>query len=311
MLIVLGACAGLYILLQGMRIMKEGLENLSREKMRRSLTALTATPVRGALTGTLLAMLTQSSTAVSVLSVGFVNAGLMGLEQAVAVLLGANVGTCVTVQLISLDLFRLAAPAVVLGLVLWSLKRREPAGQLGRALFGFGLVFTGLWLMAGALAPLRHAPWFSHTIIYLQHNHLPAVLAGVLTAALLHSSAAATGIVMLLSSQGLITLPAAVAMVLGNNIGTCVTAVLAALGGPRAGKQTAAAHVLLNLLGAAIFLPLIKPFALLVGLTAADLPRQIANAHTIFNIVSSLVVLPVVPQFTALVRFLVPSNQRR
>jgi len=309
LLTVFGACAGLYILLQGMRVMKEGLENLSREKIRRSLATLTATPVRGALTGTLLAMLTQSSTAVSVLSVGFVNAGLMGLEQAVAVLLGANVGTCVTVQLISLDLFRLAVPAAVLGLVLWALNKRGPAGQLGHALFGFGLVFTGLWLMADALAPLQHTPWFNLTIMYLQHNHLLAVLAGVLTAALLHSSAAATGIVMLLSNQGLITLPAAVAIVLGNNIGTCVTAVLASIGGPRAGKQTAAAHVLLNLLGAAIFLPLIKPFALLLGLTAGDLPRQIANAHTIFNIVSSLAVLPVVLQFTALVRLLVPDRR--
>lgn len=309
MLTVLGACAGLYILLQGMRIMQEGLENLSRKKMRRSLAALTATPARGALTGTFLSMLTQSSTAISVLAVGFVNAGLMGLEQAVAVLLGANVGTCVTVQLISLDLYRLAIPTAVLGLALWTLQRRAPAGQLGRALFGFGMVFTGLWLMAGALAPLQHTPWFNLAIMYLQHNYLLAVLAGVLAAALLHSSAAATGIVMILSNQDLIALPAALAMVLGNNIGTCITAVLASIGGPRAGKQTAVAHILLNLLGAAIFLPLIKPFALLVELTAGDLPHQIANAHTIFNILSSLAVLPVVLQFTALVRFLVPDRR--
>lgn len=308
MLIALGACVGLYFLLQGMRIMKEGLENLSREKMRRSLAVLTATPVRGALTGTLLTTLTQSSTAISVLSLGFVNAGLMGLEQAVAILLGANVGTCVTVQLISLDLFRLAIPAAMLGLVLWALKGRSPVGQLGRALFGFGLVFTGLWLMAKSLAPLQHASWFTVTIMYLQHNHLLSVLAGVLASALLHSSAAATGIVMLLSNQNLIELPTAVAMVLGNNIGTCITAVLASISGPRAGKQVAAAHVLLNIFGAIIFLPLIKPFALLVGLTAGDLPRQVANAHTIFNVASSLLVLPVVRPFTALIRLLVPDR---
>lgn len=309
MFTVLGVCAGLFLLLRGMQIMKRGLENLSRDRMKRSLAALTATPLVGALTGTVLTMLAQSSTAISVLSVGFVNAGLMNLEQAVAILLGANVGTCVTVQLISFDLFRLALPAALAGLVLWAVKGRGPAGQLGRALFGFGAVFAGLWLMSQSLAPLREAAWFTGTIVALQQNHLLSVLSGVLASALLHSSAAATGIVMLLSGQQLIELPTAVAMVLGNNIGTCITAVLASLSGPRAGKQVAAAHVLLNVLGAALFLPLLHPFTALVSLTAGDLPRQVANAHTIFNVLSSLVVLPLVYPFTALVRLLVPDRR--
>lgn len=310
MLTALGVCAGLLLLLRGMEIMKNGLENLSRDKMKRSLAALTATPLLGALAGTVLAMLAQSSTAISVLSVGFVNAGLMGLEQAVAILLGANVGTCVTVQLISFDLFRLALPAALTGLGLWALKGRSPLGQLGRALFGFGMVFAGLQLMTTSLAPLREAPWFTGTLMALQQNHLLSVLAGVLASALLHSSAAATGIVMLLTNQHLIELPTAMAIVLGNNIGTCVTAVLASLSGPRAGKQVAAAHVLLNVLGAVLFLPLLQPFSMLMSLTAPDLPRQVANAHTIFNVISSLAVLPLVYPFTALVRLVVPDRRR-
>ena len=308
MLIISGVCIGLVLLLWGMQVMKQGLENLSRRKMKRALASLTATPVLAAITGTLLTMLVQSSTAISVLSVGFVNAGLMRLEQAVGILLGANVGTCVTVQLISFDLFRLALPASIAGLALWVFRPRRPLGQLGRALLGFGMIFAGLQLLASSLAPLREASWFMGALLSLQHNPLLAVLAGVLASALLHSSAAATGIVMLLSSQHMVELPTAVAMVLGNNIGTCITAVLASLGGPRAGKQVAAAHVLLNVLGALLFLPLLTPFAALVAAAADSMPRQVANAHTAFNVISSLIVLPAIRPFTALVRLLVPDR---
>ena len=307
MLIISGVCIGLVLLLWGMQVMKQGLENLSRRKMKRALASLTATPVLAAITGTLLTMLVQSSTAISVLSVGFVNAGLMRLEQAVGILLGANVGTCVTVQLISFDLFRLALPASIAGLALWVFRPRHPLGQLGRALLGFGMIFAGLQLLASSLAPLREASWFMGALLSLQHNPLLAVLAGVLASALLHSSAA-TGIVMLLSSQHMVELPTAVAMVLGNNIGTCITAVLASLGGPRAGKQVAAAHVLLNVLGALLFLPLLTPFAALVAAAADSMPRQVANAHTAFNVISSLIVLPAIRPFTALVRLLVPDR---
>ncbi len=304
-----GALAGLYMLLRGMQVMKLGLENLSREKMRRALATLTTTPLAAALTGMVLTTLAQSSTAVSVLTVGFVNAGLMNLVQAVGILLGANVGTCVTVQLISFDLFRLALPALLAGGLLWLRCRHRPPGQLGRALFGFGLVFAGLRLMSTALAPLQETPWFTGTLLSLQSSPALSVLAGTLASALLHSSAAATGIVMLLSNQQLITLPTAVALVLGNNIGTCFTAVLASLSGPRAGKQVAAAHALLNILGALLFLPLLQPFSLLVGLTADTLPRQVANAHTLFNVLSSLVALPLIYPFTALVRLVVPDRR--
>lgn len=306
---ILGTLVGLWLLLWGMQVMKRGLENLSREKMRRVLGTLTATPVRAALAGMFLTMLAQSSTAISVLAIGFVNAGLLDLVQAVGILLGANIGTCVTVQLISFQLHQLALPLGLAGALLWRLGQNSPLEQTGRALLGFGAVFTGLWLMSWALAPLQHAPWFTTMLFSLQQSPGLAVLAGTLASALLHSSAAATGIVMLLSGQNLVPLPTAIALVLGNNIGTCFTGVLASLNGSRAGKQVAVAHLLLNICGALLFLPLVEPMALLVAATAADLPRQIANAHTLFNIISSLLVLPVIRPFTALVRFIVPGHR--
>ncbi|WP_027366032.1 Na/Pi cotransporter family protein [Desulfotruncus alcoholivorax] len=307
MLIIAGALTGLYLLLRGMQIMKSGLEKMSREKMRRVLSNLTSTPAAASITGTILTMLAQSSTAISVLTIGFINAGLLSLDQAVGIILGANVGTCVTVQVISFDLFKLALPAVAVGATLRVIGQNRTAGQLGQSLFGFGLVFCGLWLMATALAPLKEAPWLREILLTLHGSPLRAVLAGTLVTALLHSSAAATGIVMLLSEQQLVSLPTALALVLGNNVGTCVTAVLASLGGSRAGKQVAAAHVLLNLLGAILFLPFIQPLSTLVAFTADNLPRQVANAHTFFNITSSLAVLPVVHFFTRLVKLFVPD----
>ncbi|SFG27405.1 phosphate:Na+ symporter [Desulfotomaculum arcticum] len=308
MLVITGTLAGLYLLLQGMQIMRSGLENLSREKMKRALSTLTATSVAAAITGTLLTMLAQSSTAVSVLTIGFINAGLLNLAQAVGIILGANVGTCITVQLISFDLFKLALPAVAVGAVLCVLGGHRPTGQLGRSLFGFGLVFGSLWLIATALAPLREASWLNEILSTLHGSPLRAVLAGTLVTALLHSSAAATGIVMLLSEQQLVSLPIALALVLGNNIGTCITAILASFGGSRVGKQVAAAHVLLNVLGVILFLPFIQPLAILVGHSADNLPRQVANAHTLFNIISSLVVLPLARPFTRLVKLIVPDR---
>lgn len=309
MLIVAGALAGLYLLLRGMQIMKSGLENLSRDKMRRALATLTATPAAATITGTILTMLAQSSTAISVLTIGFINAGLLNLTQAVGIILGANMGTCVTVQLISFDLFMLALPAAAMGATLWAIGRNRTTGQLGRSLLGFGLVFGSLWLIAAALAPLREAPWLHEILTSLHGSPLRAILAGALVTALLHSSAAATGIVMLLSEQQLVSLPTALVLILGNNVGTCVTAVLASFGGSRAGKQVAAAHVLLNVLGVILFLPLIQPLAILVGYSSDSLPRQIANAHTFFNIISSLAVLPVVQSFTGMVKLFVPDQR--
>jgi phosphate:Na+ symporter len=254
-------------------------------------------------------MLVQSSTAVTVLTVGFVNARLLGLAQAVGIVLGSNVGACITVQMFAFNFTGLALPLTVLGGMLWTLGRHGPLANPGRALFGFGCAFLGLQLMSASFAPLQQSPFFIQLIATLGDSPILALLAGVGASALLHSSSASTGMVMLLYSQGLMSLPTAIAVVLGNNIGTCITAVLASLWGPAAGRRVALAHVLLNVAGTVIFLPLLPLFSSLVAATAESMSRQVANAHTIYNLISSMAILPFIHPFTRLVELAVPDRR--
>ncbi|MTI85261.1 MAG: Na/Pi cotransporter family protein [Firmicutes bacterium] len=310
MLPILGI-AGLWMLLFGMNLMKTGLENTAQAKLRIALKRLAGSPLKAGISGLVATMLVQSSTAVSVLSVGFVNAGIMNLRQAIGILLGANVGTCITVQIISFNFTAIAALTGLIGLLLWLRGKNSSLYNLGRALSGFGLIFCGLKLLSVSFTPLQNASWFLDYLYSLSSNPILAVAAGTLGSALLHSSAAATGIVMLLSGQGMLPLPAAVALVLGNNIGTCITAVVASLAGSTAGKRVALAHVFLNIAGAALFLPLLGAFTSLVALTADSLSRQVANAHTLFNIISSVIAFPFIYPLGKLMELLVRDTGRK
>lgn len=289
--------------------MRHGLERAAHSRMRRALAVLTANPVTALLTGTAVTAVVQSSTAITVLSIGFVNAGILGLVQAIGIILGANIGTCVTAQMLSFNLIALAVPAMVLGLAcLVPGKKRAALQYAGQSLLGFGLIFLGLEIISGSFAPLRHSAWFSGLLASLGGRPLLAALAGTVFTGLIHSSATTTGVVMALSRQGLLDLPSAIALVLGGNIGTCITSVLASIGGTATGKRVALAHVLLNLGGVMAFLPMLQPFSVLVQLTDPSLPRQIANAQTIFNVVSSLAVLPFIRGFARLLTVLVKER---
>jgi len=307
-LLILGI-AGLWMLLFGMNLMKEGLENAARDKLQRALEKLAGTPLKAVITGLATTMLVQSSTAVSVMSVGFVNAGVMNLTQAISILLGANIGTCATVQIIAFDLTRFAVLTGMIGFFLWVCSKKTSLKNLGRGLTGFGIIFTGLKIMSLSLAPLQNAKWFLDFLYSLSGNPVLAVAAGTIASALLHSSAAATGIVMLLSGQELLPLSSAIAIVMGNNIGTCITAVLASLSGSAAGKRVALAHVVLNVAGVAIFLPLLPAFTSLVAFSADSLSRQVANAHTLFNVISSVLAFPLIRPFAGLMELLVPPKR--
>lgn len=298
---------GLTLLLTGLKLMRNGLERAAYSKMRRALTALTGSPLAAMLTGTVATALVQSSTAITVLAIGLVNAGIMGLVQAVGVILGANIGTCVTSQMLSFNLATLAVPALAAGVMFLALgKKTAPLRFAGQSLFGFGFIFWGLDLVSDSFTPLRHSEWFIGILASLGGSPLLAVLAGAVFTGLIHSSATTTGVVMSLSHQGLLDLPSAIAVILGGNIGTCITAILASLGGTPTGRRVALAHVLLNLGGVLLFLPVIHPFALFMQLTDPSIPRQIANAQTVFNVVSSLAVLPFMHVFTRLLIFLIP-----
>lgn len=297
---------GLAFLLIGLRIMRRGLERAAHSRMRRALAALAGSPLTALLTGTVVTALVQSSTAITVLAIGFVNAGMLGLVQAIGIILGANIGTCVTAQMLSFNLTALAAPALAAGLACLALgKKRTALKYAGQSLTGFGMIFLGLEIISGSFAPLRHSAWFAGLLSSLGGRPLLAALAGTVFTGLIHSSATTTAVVMALSRQGLLDLPSAIALVLGGNVGTCITAVLASIGGTATGKRVALAHVLLNLGGVMAFLPLLQPFSVLVQLTDPSPPRQIANAQTLFNVAGSLAVLPFIHGFARLLTVLV------
>ena len=309
MLFLLKFSAGVALLLFGMRFMRDGLENAARKRMRQTLKTLTWNPFTGFLTGTVITALVQSSTAVMVLTIGFVNAGVISFYQAVGIVLGTNVGTCITAQIISFKLEDAALPAIGLGALLMVLPAQKGLRYLGQSIVGFGIIFLGIGVISDALEPLKHSQAFASFLGRISSNAFLGVLTGTFFTALIHSSSTTTGVVIALSRQGLIDLPTAVAIILGSNIGTCITGVIAAVGTPAGAKQVAAAHVLLNLIGVMLIIPFIYPFAGFVESTAQTLPRQIANAHTIFNIFSSVAVLPFSSQFAALVQKIIPNDK--
>ncbi len=307
MFLLLKFSAGVALLLFGMRFMKAGLENAARKRMKQALATLTKNPFIGFLTGTGITALVQSSTAVTVITIGFVNAGVINFYQAVGIVLGTNVGTCITAQMISFNLEEIALPAIGLGALMMVLGRRKGLRCLGQSVVGFGIVFLGIGTMSDSLEPLRHSQVFISLLGRVSSNAFLGVLAGTVFTAMIHSSATTTGVVIALSYQGLIDLPTSIAIILGSNVGTCITGIVAAIGTPAAARQVAAAHVLLNVVGVTAVMPFILPFAHLIETTATTLPRQIANAHTLFNVFSSLAVLPFARQFAALVRRIIPD----
>lgn len=301
--------AGLALLLSGLRIMRGGLERAAHSRMRHILSSITGSPASALLTGAAITALVQSSTAVTVLTIGFVNARLMNLVQAIGIILGANIGTCVTAQMMSFNLVVLALPALTAGLAcLITGLFYASLRTAGQSLLGFGMIFLGLDVISASFAPMQELEKFTILLSSLGGEPLLAVLVGMVFTGLIHSSATTTGVVIALSKDGLLDLSSAIALVLGGNVGTCVTAILASIGGTATGKRVALAHVLLNFAGVLLFLPLLQPFAALVQLTDPSLPRQIANAQTIFNVISSLAVLPFIYGFARLLTVIISDK---
>ncbi len=307
MSVFFGFALGLGLLFWGMRLLKLGLENAAGTRFTVVLQKLTTNPVSGLLTGTAITALIQSSTAVTVFSISLVNAGLLSFEQTLGIILGSNIGSTVTAQLMAFDLRAMAVPAAAVGGLLFIFSKKGWRWA-GLGLVGFGLVFLGIDAMGQALRPLGSSPQFSQFLGHLGDNHLLGILAGATLAGLIHSSGVTTGMVIVLASQNLVTLPTAIAIVLGANMGTCVTALLASIGGDTGAKRVAVSHLLLNVLGVAAFYPFLDPFAALNSWLAHDLGRQVAHAHTLFNVSSSLIILPVVRPFAKLICLLVPSR---
>jgi phosphate:Na+ symporter len=299
---------GLSGFLGGIWVMRHGFEQMAVEKLPSILKRFVKTPTRGLAAGTLVTALLHSSAAVTVITIGFVSAGTMTFADSLGIILGSNIGTTFTTQMIAWNPEDLIIPCVAAGSLLWFVLRGKRR-YIGLAVFGFGATLFALNLMTAALAPLGETDWFREVLTQASRNPLYGVLAGAGLTALVQSSTATTALTIAMASQGLIDLPGAIAIVLGNNIGTCITAIIASIGSPIAAKRVAAAHVILNVAGVLAFLPFVQTFARIVAAFSPFLSVQVATAHTLFNILSSLAVWPFIRAFASLIEWLVPGRR--
>ena len=319
--LTIGLLGGLSLFLYGMERMSEALKNVAGEKMKDILGMLSSNRIMGMITGAIVTAVIQSSSVTTVMLVGFVTAGLMSLSQTIGVVMGSNIGTTITAQIVAFKVTKYALLLMAVGFGLLFISKKEKMQQYGYMIMGLGMIFFGMGVMSDAMKPLRSYQPFLDLMTQMS-NPILGILVAALFTALVQSSSATTGVIIVLAMQGLITLQAGIALSFGANVGTCVTAFLASIGKPREAVRVSVVHVLFNVVGVLLFLPFIGPFVKLVvaispsagdgatGLQAAAsvLPRQIANAHTIFNITCALVFLPFVTYFARIIYRLVPDK---
>lgn len=300
--IIMPLVIGLMIFFYGLTIMRLGLDKLAGNRLEEWLLRFTRTPFIGFLTGTIATALLQSSTAITVITVGLVNARVLTYRQSIGIILGTNVGTTVTTQLIALSLSDYAIPLLIIGLIMWIIPK-PTIRFTGLAIGGFSLLIISLTIMGKIAVPIANSPTFQGWLATVSENHILGVLVGTLFTAVIQSSSATTAIAMVFVEGGLIPLASAIAIILGSNLGTCLTAYLASLGGDRSGKMVAYAHIFLNLFGVLLFLPFINLLTLLTLYLANDPSIQVAHSQTIFNLLTSLLVLPFAYQFGRIVEW--------
>lgn len=298
---------GLAFFILGLFFLKKGLGLLNNARLKNIIYRFTKRPWTGCLVGTLLTFLVQSSSAITVITIGMVDGGIMTFAQALGIVLGTNIGTTITGQLMAFDLEAWGFPLVALGFLLMVFTKKAKR-FLGMSILGLGLIFIGMDIMAAAFNFIKNYPLFYDLLYLTNSSNFFAVIFGIISTAIIQSSSALIGIVLVLAKTQQLDLVAATAIVLGSNIGTCLTAILAAIGSTTGGKQVAMAHVVLNALGVLLLYPFLIPFTDLMTLTSANLPRQIAHTSTVFNIFSSLIILPFAKIFAKFINWLVPDK---
>lgn len=315
--LIINLLGGLGLFLYGMKMMGDGLENAAGDKLKGIFDRITSNPIKGVLTGTIVTAIIQSSSATTVMIVGFVNAGLMNLYQATSVIMGANIGTTITAQLITFKFDAFAPIFLAIGAAMILFCNKRKVKEIGQIILGFGVLFLGLKLMSGAMSPLKESVFFTNLILKLEGHTILGLLIGMMMTAVLQSSSASTGILVALASTGSLPLTVAIPILLGNNIGTCVTALISSIGTSITAKKAAVIHLLFNLIGAIIFL--VIPVTLLANIVLAispkvgaeAIPRQIANAHTLFNLVNTILLLPLIKYLVAFVNKIIPSEDEK
>ena len=291
---ILSLLGGLALFLYGMQMMSTGLEAAAGNKMKSILEKLTSNRIKGVLVGAVITAVIQSSSATTVMVVGFVNSGLMTLNQAVWVIMGANIGTTITGQLIALDIGAIAPIFAIAGVAAMMFVKSERVHHISSIFAGLGVLFMGMDMMGAAMEPLQDSEAFINLMTQFS-NPLIGILVGAVFTAVIQSSSASVGILQALAATGMIPLSSAVYVLFGQNIGTCITAVLAAIGTKVNARRTTVIHLMFNIIGTTIFtiICMVTPYVHLIeSLTPGDPVAQIANAHTIFNIVTTLLLLP-------------------
>ena len=290
-LLFTGLFGGMGMFLYGMEMMSDGMKVTAGNSMRTILEKLTSNKYLAVLVGAFVTMVIQSSSATTVMLVSFVNSGLLAFSQALGVILGSNIGSTVTAQIVAFKVTDYALLLIATGSIMSLFSKKETIKNLGLVVLGFGLLFYGMKVMSDTMKPLRSDPAFNSILTSFENPFL-GILAGAIFTALVQSSSATTGIVITLASGGSITLEAGIPLIFGANIGTCITALLAGLNASRDAKRVAVAHVTFNVIGVLLFCFWIPTFADIISQTSQNIPRQIANAHTIFNIIASVVFIP-------------------
>ena len=313
--IILEVFGGLGLFLYGMKVMSDGLEHMAGGKLEKIIEVLTKNKFFGVIVGAIVTIIVQSSSATTVMVVGFVNASIMSLTQAIGIIMGANIGTTFTAQLVSFKLTAIAPVAIGIGVMVKLFAKDKKVVQIAEILIGFGILFFGMDVMKGAMKPLRSYEGFTTLLLSFGSGSVIdlflAVLTGFAVTAIIQSSSATTGLLVALASEGLLPIEAAFPIVLGSNIGTCVTAMISSIGASKNARRAALMHMIFNVTGAALFLvPFVRHFTIdLVKNFAVSSQRQLANAHTFFNITNTLILLPFAAPIIKLVEKAVPITE--
>lgn len=307
--LIFSLIGGLGLFILGIKMMGDGLQKAAGRKMREILSNLTNNRFVGLGVGTLITSIIQSSSATTVMLVGFVNAGLMSLVQAIPVIFGANIGTTVTAQIIAFRLTDYALPVVGIGTAMYLFGKNDKTKHFGEAILGFGILFLGLNIMSEGVKPIGSSIVVRNAFVKLSYNPFLGIMVGAIVTGIVQSSSVATGIILALAGIGLLDIRAAIPLVLGCNIGTCATALLASIGTGISAKRAAVAHLLFNVAGTVIAVILLPLYTFLTIHSSGELVRQIANFHTMFNIVNSFIFIGFVPLYAKIVEKMVPGKE--
>lgn len=309
--LVIELLGGLALFIFGINRLSGSLKKITSNKLKTVINTLAKKSWSTVLVGLFTTMLIQSSSATSVMAVGFVNAGLLTLRQAIGIIMGANIGTTVTAQIVAFKIDILAYPIIIIGFLMHFLSRRRRYKNIGMTIIGLGLLFLGMTVMKGALGPLKDNEIFKNFLLVFSRNPFYGILAGLGLTALLQSSSATIGLLIALASQGLLPIEAAIPILIGDNIGTCSTALISSIGATVTAKRTAFSHLIFNILGTIVFVILLYVFRLqplIASLTGKSIPRQIANIHTIFNIITTIILFPMIGLFEKVVLKIIPGK---